>query len=129
MAGGRFQAVANLFIEHMEAHAQLGPNVAPVTNRAPLQAPQAPPDRKTTTCTVHETNSSGTAAAGLVPATPAGMDPIEPRLKKAKRGRSPGMNELPGAAGGVRRIRMPPLHVFQREYMETSTPVILTGVS
>ena len=124
MAGGRFQAIANLFIEHMEAHGQLGPSFTPVTSRTKPQ--QAPADANTKSCTLHETNSSGATATGRAPTTPAG---VGPQLKKAKRGRTPGKGELPGADGGVRRIHMPPLDVFQREYMETSTPVILTGVS
>ena len=129
MAGGRFQTVANLFIEHMEAYAQLGPCFSPVTSNTTPQPLQPPADGKTARCTLHETNFSHAQAAGLAPATSSGVGSVEPRLKKAKRGRSPAKDEQPGAVGGIRRIRMPPLDVFQREYMETSTPVILTGVS
>lgn len=101
MAGGRFQDVANTFVEAMEADA--------LANTEPK-----PP------CAGVTTSSAHTAS---VPVRPIGPD-----LKKAKHDPSMSTGQL-GQSGRVRRIQMPPLDVFQRDFMETATPVILSGVS
>lgn len=112
MAGGRLQGIANLFVEGMETHALLETNTntksAPNTSTAML-----PRDGEAT-------NSAHRASRTLSQ---------EPPAKKVKPNRSTGTRQEPCTSGGVRRIRFPPLDVFQREYMETATPVILTGVS
>lgn len=101
MAGRRFQNVANTLVEAMEADAL-------------ANADSKPPCAAETTSSAHEAS---------VP-----MGPIGPDLKKAKHNRSTPTDQL-GETGGIRRIQMPPLDVFQRDYMETETPVILSGVS
>lgn len=101
MAGGRFQDVANTLVEAMEADALASTD----------------PKRR---CVGEMT---GSVHAASVPVCPIGPD-----LKKDKHGRSMPTDEL-GKSGSIRRIQMPPLDVFQRDYMETETPVILSGVS
>lgn len=98
MAGGRFQGVANAFVEAMEADALM--ESQPAASASLAQPP-----------------SAGEAAASA----PERVGPSEPCLKRAKRCRL--------TSGGIRRIQMPSLDVFQKDYMETATPVILSGVS
>ncbi|CAM9244870.1 unnamed protein product [Scytosiphon promiscuus] len=96
MAGGRFQNVANDFVDTMEKSALM-------TSEPPSSARSArPPSAR---------EPKGSA--------PERLRRSEPCMKKAKRD---------STSGEIRRIRMPPLDVFQREYMETATPVILSGV-
>lgn len=101
MAGGEFQDVANTLVEAMEADA------------LDKTDPKPP-------CAVGTTSSAHTTS---VPVCPIGPD-----LKKAKHDQSMPTDQL-RKSGGIRRIQMPPLDVFQREFMETETPVILSGVS
>ncbi|CBJ29518.1 conserved unknown protein [Ectocarpus siliculosus] len=105
MAGGRFQGVANTFVEAMEADSFSKTDLAPPR----VGAAQSP--------------SSGVAPV----ATRAASVPDGVRPKKAKRDRSMATGR-PGSGGGIRRIIMPPLDVFRRDYMQAETPVILSGV-
>lgn len=98
MAGGRFQTVANAFVEAMEADALV--KSEPASSARSAQPPSA---RRSTGLPSERVRPSG------------------PCLKRAKRDGSTNV--------GIRRIQMPPLDVFQKEYMETATPVILSGVS
>lgn len=100
MAGGGFQDVANTLVEAMEADA--------LDNTGPK-----PPCAAGTTSSTHTTSVQ--------------VRPIGPDLKKAKNDQSIPTDQL-DKSGGVRRIQMPSLDVFQRDYMETETPVILSGV-
>lgn len=122
MAGGRFQNTANLFIERMERHAELESNAESTT--ATVQSDRCPArtTQGKTVITVDAKKATSSAPRGE-------LHPVEPPFKKAKSGASFGAGQEPGRGGGVRRVRLPPLDVFQREYMETATPVILTGVS
>lgn len=105
MAGGRFQGVANAFVEAMEANTLAE---ASLTSGASTSEPPCPrPCGGETTTSAH----------------------AAPPQKKAKRDRSTAATGKPGSDVGIRRINMPPLDVFQRDYMETATPVILSGVS
>lgn len=105
MAGGRFQGVANTFIEAMEADSFAKTDLAP------------------------RVGAAKSPSAGVAPvATRGASAPDGVRPKKAKRDRSM-VTGRPGSGGGIRRIRMPPLDAFRRDYMETETPVILSGVS
>lgn len=99
MAGGRFQGVANTFVETMEA------------NALAETAAAAGASTSERSCCAGETTTATHSA---------------PPPKKAKPTAVPGQ---PGSGGGIRRIKMPPLDIFQRDYMETATPVILSGVS
>eukprot|EP00903_Cladosiphon_okamuranus_P019922 g18309.t1 len=100
MAGGRFQGAANTIVEAMEANA-LG------------KAPTAGSGISTT-----ESPCAGEATT--TKARP---------LKKAKYDEQPTVaTGRASSGGGIQRITMPPLDVFQRDYMETATPVILSGV-
>lgn len=122
MAGGRFQNTANLFIERMERHAELESNAESTT--ATAQSDRYP------TRTTHGKTVFTVDAEKATSSAPRGeLHPVEPPFKKAKSGASFGAGQESGRGGGVRRVRLPPLDVFQREYMETATPVILTGVS
>lgn len=105
MAGGRFQGVANTFVEAMEANASATTAAAPgaSTTQPPCPVP----------CAGESTTASHTA----------------PPPKKAKCDQTTAATGKPGSDGGIRRIKMPPLDVFQRDYMDTATPVILLGVS
>ena len=100
MAGGRFQEAANLFIESIEAHAK-------------LKVPSA--------------------ASNDVESTSRAADVKGQPLKKARRDRpdilGPEHTLGKDSTEGVRRVPLPSLEVFQMEFMETATPVILTGVS
>lgn len=111
MAGGRFQGVANTFVEAMEAKALAKTAAAPGASTAepscPCPRPCPRPCAGETTTAVH----------------------TAPPPKKAKRDQPTVATGKPGSGGGIRRIKMPPLDVFQRDYMETATPVILSGVS
>lgn len=126
MAGGHFQDTANLFVERMERHAELESNAAPTTATA-QHSDRIPAN------TTHGKTATNSVDAKATSSAPQGglhiVEPVEPRFKKAKGGASFGAGREPGGGGGVRRVRLPPLDVFQREYMETATPVILTGVS
>lgn len=126
MAGGRFQDIASLFIERMEAQAH------PKTADSSLSAAALSPSEPRTALTEH----AGIASKDIAQ-TPRNVltgegRSLQPCLKKARR---EGLAAAPyhargvPSAVGVPRIRMPPLDVFQREFMETATPVILTGVS
>ena len=103
MAGGRFQGVANTFVEAMEANALAG---------TPATASARPRGGEMATVAADSLSSSST-----------------PSSKKAKHDQQTPSPGKPGSDGGIRRIKMPPLDVFQRDYMETATPVILSGVS
>lgn len=107
MAGGRFQGAANTLVEAMEAN---------TLAKAPAWS-----GRSTT-----ESPCAGKATTAVHTAPPS---------KKAKRDEQPAPMVATGKAtsgicfGGIPRIKMPPLDVFQRDYMATATPVILSGVS
>lgn len=107
MAGGRFQDLANSFVEAMEAEAldetESGSGGARGVSKPPRDG---------------ETTSDGQTVSA----------PVEPSFKKAKRDHSKATRQ-PATGPKIRRIQMPPLDVFQRDYMETATPVILSGVS
>lgn len=107
MAGGRFQSVANTFVEAMEANALAETAAAAGTNTTEQPCPGARP------CTGETTNAAHAA----------------PPPKKAKRGQPTAAAGKAGSSREIRRIKMPPLDVFQRDYMETATPVVLSGVS
>lgn len=107
MAGGRFQDTANLFVDRMEAFAKVKTELTSASVRSSA-------DRVATSTPHH---GKADLAAPM------------PVLKKAKHHRSAPAGQSLGTGRRVRRIRLPPLEVFQREYMETATPVILTGVS
>lgn len=118
MAGGKFQEAANQFVEVMERHARVEEAIAKSTIP---DAIQHVPDITTTSIPDPETSTS----------TPINPERLQqgPVIKKAKLGVTKGEGNNPIRKGDdVRRIRCPPLDVFQREYMETATPVILTGV-
>lgn len=57
-------------------------------------------------------------------------DMVGQRPKKARRNEPDNAKRMRGNAstGRIRRIPLPPLEVFRREFMETATPVILTDV-
>lgn len=140
MAGGRFQEIANRFIEGMERCVE-------------TEAANAAPDRRTPTGTPSDPDKPNRSAPGARPGSrqPSGcedgsdspgsavcprsvLDTVDgPPTKKARQDQDPCSGKdavgTPGRGGGVRRVRCPSLDVFQREYMETATPVILTGVS
>lgn len=108
MAGGRFQGVANTFVEAMEANALA--ETATVGGKKTSERPRPGP--------------SPSAEEAAIAADSA------PPPKKAKRYQPTATAPVkPGSGGGIRRIKMPSLDVFQRDYMETATPVILSGVS
>lgn len=107
MAGGRFQGVANTFVEAMEANALA--ETATVGGSKTSERPRPGP--------------SPSAEEAAIAADSA------PPPKKAKRYQPTAAQVKPGSGGGIRRIKMPSLDVFQRDYMETATPVILSGVS
>lgn len=106
MAGGRFQDLANSFVEAMEGEALKETE----TGSGGARVSKPPRDGGT---------KSGAQTVSA---------PVEPSLKKAKRDQSTATRH-PGAGPELRRIPMPSLDVFQRDYMETATPVILSGVS
>ncbi|CAM9187557.1 unnamed protein product, partial [Ectocarpus fasciculatus] len=106
MAGGHFQGVANTFVEAMEADSCAKTDLA-----SRVGAAQSP-------------------SAGAAPvATRAASAPDGARPKKAKHDHSMATGRPGSGRGIVCRVRMPPLDVFRRDYMETETPVILSGVS
>lgn len=111
MAGGSFQGVANTFVEAMEANALA--KTAAATEAASGASTAEQPCPGSRPCAGETTTAVHTA----------------PPPKKAKRDQPAAATGKPGSDGGIRRIEMPPLDVFQRDYMETATPVILTGVS
>eukprot|EP00752_Nemacystus_decipiens_P010037 g8950.t1 len=106
MAGGRFQGIANTFVDAIEANAltEAAAAAAADTNERPCSGPSLRAGKTATA-----THSA-------------------PLRKKAKHDQPTATPGKPGSSGGVRRIKMPPLDVFQRDYMETATPVILSGV-
>lgn len=57
-------------------------------------------------------------------------DMVGQRPKKARCTEPDNAKRMRGKAstGRIRRIPLPPLEVFRREFMETATPVILTDV-
>lgn len=111
MAGEKFQQTANHFIENMELHARAETTAASTTTVT------ATPRRHVITVSPCDSKRSPreTKTGGRA-------------LKKSRRDYS--LPEVQGESqlGGVRRVRCPSLDVFQREYMETATPVILTEV-
>lgn len=131
MAGGRFQEIANQFVEQMERHAEK--EQANSASTTPTAAAQS---HRLTAASVGESSGKGNvgdkAATAVAPLKQGAEHVGGSAAKKAKQEdprRSDEEGRGFGRGGGVRRVRCPSLDVFQREYMETATPVILTGVS
>lgn len=119
MAGGRFQDIASVVIAKIEAHVQLDTSVASAAT--PPSATPARPIPDNIACT---DTSPVTASAKKT-----GNHPLEPPAKRTFLNNTVLDRSDVGIRRRVRRIRTPPLDVFEREYMEKATPVILTGVS
>lgn len=130
MAGGRFQETANLFVERMDAYAHAHRQTE--TKLAPPSSTTTRPSSEVKVDSLHAEmaayHAPSTAISAMLTQTRVNI-PAKPCLKKSRPSFSTEEEASKPSHGEIRRIRMPSLDTFQRQYMETATPVILTGVS
>lgn len=140
MAGGRFQEIANRFVEEMERYVETEAANAASDRHAQTESPCDPDMPKKSAQGARPSShppsgcEDGCDSTGALLCPRGIMDTVGgPPTKKARQDRDASSGEEArealGRDGGVRRVRCPSLDIFQREYMETATPVILTGVS
>lgn len=129
MAGAKFQEIANQFVEQMERHAEK--EQADTTSAARYsRLPAASTNPASAGGSSRKENVGDQSTTAVSPCRQEAEHMCGSAAKKARQ--SPHRSDLEGQGlqrdEGVRRVECPSLHVFQREYMETTTPVILTGV-
>lgn len=151
MTGGFFQRLANCFIERIEHHEDLGTEVKRIKQLPAIQRYRAqissPIDSVGQEALPHDMElirATAEHASGrdLMTATSRGqgqgreqrhLESHPPHQNVGECQKSDDRSQEQATGGNkkrdVDRVHFPSLEVFQREFMETSTPVILTGVS
>lgn len=138
MAGGKYQEMANRFIERMECYVK--GEAEDMARQASSETPRKHDmwmhaDKGSTQSQremqekklgeIHSKHQPTSHNANS--ATQQGFQPQVPMLKKPRHQQNP-HDQQGSLHGGVRRVHCPSAILFQQEYMETATPVILTGV-